>query len=83
MILRYLNVVFTGLKINLHLELNFIKIWSLAFIFIGLEPFIISKHTNFVNIGERCNVAGSRKFAKLIKNDKYDVSMFVCLSVYI
>ncbi|PIK57079.1 putative methionine synthase-like [Apostichopus japonicus] len=43
----------------------------------GLEPFIISKHTNFVNIGERCNVAGSRKFAKLIKNDKYDDALAI------
>eukprot|EP00066_Takifugu_rubripes_P009769 XP_003977029.1 PREDICTED: LOW QUALITY PROTEIN: methionine synthase [Takifugu rubripes] len=32
----------------------------------GLEPFKIGPYTNFVNIGERCNVAGSRKFAKLI-----------------
>ena len=39
----------------------------------GLEPFCISKTTNFVNIGERCNVAGSRKFLRLIKENKYDV----------
>ena len=32
----------------------------------GLEPLIISKQANFINIGERCNVAGSRKFARLI-----------------
>ena len=40
----------------------------------GLEAFRIGKETNFVNIGERCNVAGSRKFARLIKEGKYDVS---------
>lgn len=38
----------------------------------GLEPFRIGKYTLFVNIGERCNVAGSRKFLKLIKENKYD-----------
>ena len=34
---------------------------------------IVGKHTLFVNIGERCNVAGSRKFAKLITNGEYEV----------
>lgn len=43
----------------------------------GLEPFRIGKYTNFINIGERCNVAGSRKFLKLIKEDKYDVALEV------
>jgi len=37
----------------------------------GLEPFKIGKYTNFVNIGERCNVAGSKKFLRLIKEDKF------------
>jgi hypothetical protein len=40
----------------------------------GLEPMRIGKDTNFVNIGERCNVAGSKLFARLIKNGNYDVS---------
>ena len=31
--------------------------------------------TNFINIGERCNVAGSRKFLRLIKTDKYEVQI--------
>lgn len=39
----------------------------------GLEPMRIGKLTNFVNIGERCNVAGSRRFARLITTGKYDV----------
>ncbi|XP_071499462.1 methionine synthase-like [Diadema antillarum] len=43
----------------------------------GLEPMIVGKHTLFVNIGERCNVAGSRRFAKLIKNDNYDEALNV------
>ena len=41
----------------------------------GLEPMRIGKDTNFVNIGERCNVAGSKLFARLIKNGNYDVSV--------
>ncbi|MEY4172259.1 MAG: hypothetical protein RL485_629, partial [Bacteroidota bacterium] len=32
----------------------------------GLEPLVITPATNFVNVGERTNVTGSRKFAKLI-----------------
>lgn len=37
----------------------------------GLEPLIITPETNFVNIGERTNVTGSKKFLRLIKEDKY------------
>ena len=50
----------------------------------GLEVFRLGPDTNFVNIGERCNVAGSRKFLRLIKDGKYDVienTLFVALSV--
>uniref|UniRef100_A0A8D1NG30 Methionine synthase n=1 Tax=Sus scrofa TaxID=9823 RepID=A0A8D1NG30_PIG len=43
----------------------------------GLEPFRIGPYTNFVNIGERCNVAGSRKFAKLIMEGKYEEALSV------
>ncbi|XP_060609853.2 methionine synthase [Anolis sagrei] len=43
----------------------------------GLEPFRIGQYTNFVNIGERCNVAGSRRFAKLIMADKYEEALSV------
>ncbi|XP_072312800.1 methionine synthase [Eucyclogobius newberryi] len=43
----------------------------------GLEPFRIGPHTNFVNIGERCNVAGSRKFAKLIMNGNYEEALSI------
>ena len=42
---------------------------------------IINQHTNFVNIGERCNVAGSRTFLRLIKSGNYEVYMvcfFMC-----
>jgi 5-methyltetrahydrofolate--homocysteine methyltransferase len=33
----------------------------------GLEPLVITKETNFVNVGERTNVTGSRKFLRLIQ----------------
>jgi 5-methyltetrahydrofolate--homocysteine methyltransferase len=43
----------------------------------GLEPFVISRYTNFVNIGERCNVAGSRQFLRLLKENKLDAALQV------
>ena len=43
----------------------------------GLEPFHISRYTNFVNIGERCNVAGSRQFLRLLKDHKFDAALQV------
>lgn len=43
----------------------------------GLEPVIFTKETNFVNIGERCNVAGSRKFARLIGEKKYEQALSI------
>lgn len=38
----------------------------------GLEPLSITPETNFVNVGERTNVAGSAKFARLIRERKWD-----------
>eukprot|EP00091_Calanus_sinicus_P014199 TRINITY_DN31618_c0_g1_i1.p2 TRINITY_DN31618_c0_g1~~TRINITY_DN31618_c0_g1_i1.p2 ORF type:complete len:163 (-),score=56.70 TRINITY_DN31618_c0_g1_i1:31-519(-) len=43
----------------------------------GLEPLKVGKLSNFVNIGERCNVAGSRKFCRLIKNGQYDEALSI------
>ena len=43
----------------------------------GLEPLVLRPDTNFVNIGERTNVTGSRKFARLIKENKYDEALSV------
>uniref|UniRef100_A0A3Q4IA40 Methionine synthase n=1 Tax=Neolamprologus brichardi TaxID=32507 RepID=A0A3Q4IA40_NEOBR len=43
----------------------------------GLEPFTVGPHTNFINIGERCNVAGSRKFAKLIMAGNYEEALSI------
>lgn len=45
----------------------------------GLEPLIIDKHTNFVNVGERTNVTGSKRFARLILEDKYEEALDVAL----
>ena len=44
----------------------------------GLEPLLVDKQTqNFTNVGERTNVAGSRKFARLIAEKKYEEAMTV------
>lgn len=43
----------------------------------GLEPLTVSKQANFVNVGERCNVAGSRKFARLIREEKYEEALTI------
>lgn len=51
-----------------------------AMLLAGLEPKIITPESIFVNIGERCNVAGSRKFCNLIKNNKYEEALAVAKS---
>ncbi|MGF1532091.1 MAG: methionine synthase [Bernardetiaceae bacterium] len=43
----------------------------------GLEPVTIDKDSRFVNVGERTNVTGSKKFAKLIKENRYDEALSV------
>ena len=43
----------------------------------GLEPLVIRPETNFVNIGERTNVTGSKKFARLIRDGKYEEALSV------
>lgn len=45
----------------------------------GLEPLVISKEANFINIGERCNVTGSAKFLKLIQEEKFDEALAVAM----
>ncbi|BDD03146.1 5-methyltetrahydrofolate--homocysteine methyltransferase [Aureibacter tunicatorum] len=45
----------------------------------GLEPVTIKPDTMFVNIGERTNVAGSLKFARLIREEKYDEALTIAL----
>src|ERR1044071_5694505 len=43
----------------------------------GLEPVVIRPETNFVNVGERTNVTGSKMFARLIKENKYEEALSV------
>ena len=38
----------------------------------GMEEFVFTSNINFVNIGERCNLAGSLAFKKLIKNEEWE-----------
>lgn len=45
--------------------------------FAGLEPLIVRENMNFINVGERTNVTGSRKFAKLIKTGNYAEALSV------
>lgn len=41
----------------------------------GLEPLILNENSNFINIGERTNVAGSRKFLRLVKEENFDEAL--------
>ncbi len=43
----------------------------------GLEPLIVRPETNFVNVGERTNVTGSKKFARLIRAGQYEEALSV------
>lgn len=43
----------------------------------GLEVFTVYPGSNFINIGERTNVTGSRKFLNLIKNEKFDEALSI------
>ena len=43
----------------------------------GLEPLVVRADANFLNIGERTNVAGSRKFARLIKEGQYEEALSI------
>ncbi len=43
----------------------------------GLEPLVIRPETNFVNVGERTNVTGSKKFARLIRDNQYEEALSV------
>ena len=43
----------------------------------GLEPLVVRENLNFINIGERTNVTGSKKFARLIKEGKYSEAISV------
>lgn len=46
-------------------------------VFTGLEPLKVQRESNFVNIGERTNVSGSIKFARLIRDKKYEEALTI------
>ncbi len=41
----------------------------------GLEPLIVTPESNFINVGERTNVTGSRKFLRLIKEERFEEAL--------
>src|SRR4029078_10116682 len=43
----------------------------------GLEPLTVRPESNFVNVGERTNVTGSKKFARLIRDNKFEEALSV------
>ncbi len=43
----------------------------------GMDPLVVFPGSNFINIGERTNVSGSRKFARLIREEKYEEALSV------
>ena len=60
-------------KYNAHQKVKAPEITHLS----GLESLQMREDTNFVNIGERCNVAGSRKFLRLIKEKNYEEALSI------
>ncbi|MDR2038895.1 MAG: methionine synthase [Bacteroidales bacterium] len=50
---------------------------STSLLLSGLEPLVVDETTNFMNIGERCNVAGSMKFARLIREEKFEEALAI------
>src|SRR5579875_1081803 len=60
-----------GLKPHLPIELDHLTRFS------GLEPLVMRPDSNFVNIGERTNVTGSPRFARLIKAGNYEEALSV------
>jgi len=46
----------------------------------GLEPLSVTPEINFVNIGERTNVSGSKKFARLIREEKFEEAVDIALN---
>ena len=69
MLLRAIAEAVRGVKPRLRPQ----KMFTDTLILSGLEVMSINKFSNFINIGEKCNVAGSRRFCKLITQGKYEV----------
>jgi len=45
----------------------------------GLEPLLVTKESNFINIGERTNVTGSKVFLKMIKEERFEDALSVAM----
>ncbi|MEO1022722.1 MAG: methionine synthase [Bacteroidota bacterium] len=45
----------------------------------GLEPLVVTENSNFINVGERTNVTGSKRFLNLIKAQDYEAALHVAL----
>ena len=45
----------------------------------GLEPLVVTPESNFINIGERTNVTGSRVFLKMIQENRFEDALSVAL----
>lgn len=71
--IRAINEAVTGLKPRTLPEIE------KETVFCGLEVTKVNKASNFVNIGERTNVAGSAKFARLIREKKYEEALSVAM----
>ena len=56
---------------NVHINRN--RVLKLS----GLEPLVVTSESNFINVGERTNVAGSKKFLRLIKERKFEEALSV------
>ena len=67
------NHTTTSIKTHLEMESDCQKYLTLS----GLEPLVVTPESNFVNVGERTNVTGSRKFLRLIKEEKYEEALSV------
>jgi 5-methyltetrahydrofolate--homocysteine methyltransferase len=67
--IRRFNELAQGVKPRVPKERDFITKLS------GLEPVSLTRNLNFVNIGERTNVSGSRRFARLIREKKYEEAL--------
>ncbi len=48
-------------------------------IYSGMEALVVNKQTNFINVGERTNITGSRKFSRLIVNEEYEEALAIAL----
>ena len=68
-----MSLCLRGFKINMSSE-NTIKPYLRLS---GLEPLVVRPETNFVNVGERTNVTGSKKFARLIRDNKFEEALSV------